>query len=308
VALGGREYYEVATTLDFIRTNGGDADRAVLEKILPEVDPRHKNELTAAIIYLRAKVNSLNCLSYLIDNNIEDVPDDVITIIFQKPASVSTAKLRQCLVLKSAKLRRSGAEQLNKRDAMTVEEAIHLFSDNDPAARLTGAECLLRHGKIMTDEELRSALIFPSSTGLGLSLSANRGSDDKYYKAYIRTQLYSKNYSDLSNIAKSCDVFAYLELSTLYERFTKRCFGEIEQNLADGFKKYFDQKFNEVYTKFGSTTKLFADEGVELFLRQRLTSVTLDALCAWAGKSALDTVRKTIDNYEVHFSEKSLDI
>jgi hypothetical protein len=306
--IGDKEQQDISAVLELIKTNGGDKDRILLQKIISDAESKHFNEIVTTIIHLESKNNPLIGLSSLISNNLESVSDSLLDLIFERSDSIPTEKLRQCLALRSNKLRRRGAHLLNVRKAMTTEEAIQLFSDNDPAVRLEGAECLFHLGKPKTDEELKSALVLTETTGWwGLNLAARRNNDDSYYQEYVRKVLSTKTATELKDSVISSNVFANQELRALYSRFTKRYLNEIELNLTDGFEKYFNEKLGELSKTQGSDTKLMSDtKELGNFIRQKLTSITLNALCAWAGRSSLDLVRKTIDEYEVQFSEEIL--
>jgi hypothetical protein len=102
-------------------------------------------------------------------------------------------------------------------------------------------------------------------------------------------------------------VVEHLELSVLYHKFTSRCLTEVRFNLEDGFKSYFDKKLKRLSDEYGTESKFVVDaKELEESIRQRLTSIAVDAVCSYSDKSMLDLVRRTIDGDGARFSEVAL--
>jgi hypothetical protein len=80
--LGENERREVTAALDFIKTNGSRVELAVLEKILPNMAERDKNDVSMTIITLASKDGALSGLTKLMEANLDSVPGELLDAIF----------------------------------------------------------------------------------------------------------------------------------------------------------------------------------------------------------------------------------
>lgn len=105
----------------------------------------------------------------------------------------------------------------------------------------------------------------------------------------------------------ACNVFDDLEVIALYEHSFRSCLTEIRENLDDRFKRFFDTKLARSAALYQLDAKRVSEiQKLEDFIRNILTSKTLDVLCIHSNKVELDRVRTTLDNGEVAISRAIL--
>jgi hypothetical protein len=300
---------EFLCALKFLKTNGEVDDLEILEEYIDEVPVQRKSAVAATIISLLATKDLFNAFDKLIklDPDVLDRAD--VDALFSFSKSVPTATLERCLGLKADRVRKAAAGILGSRGAIDIPAAEKMLTDTDGEVRLIGIESLQQNGVEVSDETVRAALIPKPSFGLfGFGNPFAVPTDKGLYESYQRRRLFRLSYSELRKKVDTSGVIDYLELETLYTRYTKRCLPEIRSNLDDGFKTYFDHKLARLASLYPDEPKLVSDaRSLEGHLRGRLRSKALEALCTCSGTAEdIAIVRKTLNTWEVDFSESVL--
>jgi hypothetical protein len=296
-----------SAALSFLRTNGTKEDLNILVSTIDDLPAKRRNDVTVTAIALAIKEDISEGFRRLVDFNPDPVRSDVIDLLFAKPESIPTSTLEQCLLVKSDVVRKRAAKLLSVRRAIDVTTAERLMTDNDLEVRSVAVEALEQHGKAPDEATIKKALTVPEPGGGLFGLGIYSHSDDSQYMELRRRRLSNLNYEALQKAARNCGVYDYLEIAVLNARFTRRNIEEIRSNLADGFKGYFESKLDIFTSQYGAESKLVADtRGLEKFLRDRLTSLTLDVLCKISDDQDLWLIRKTLDEYDTSFSESAL--
>jgi hypothetical protein len=301
---------EVANAaLYFLRTNGNSADLDILTSLRNEIGAEHKNVVAATIIALSLKEGVSEGFKELIELDPDPLKSELVGRLFSKPESISTAILERALALKSDPIRENAAKLLKSRHAVSTAIAERLMTDSNPEVRLLAVDALDQQGKSPDDATIKKALIVPTPKGglFGIAAFGNH-SDDSWYVKLKQIRLSKLSYEELRKAVRNCNVYDHLEVLALNERYTRRNIEEIRSNLGDAFKKHFEGKIAVLASQQGADTKLLADtRGLERFLRDRLTSSSLAALCKLSDSQDLTLVRKTLDENDISFSANVLE-
>ena len=159
-------------------------------------------------------------------------------------------------------------------------------------------------GKAPDEATIKAALTIPKPTGGLFGLAFQGSSGDNLYTKLKQQRLSKSSFEELRTAVKKSGIFDYLEIGTFHSRYTRRNLQEIRANLDDGFKKHFDSKLAGLLPQYGENSKLAVDtRNLEKFLRDRLSSLTLDALCKYGDGHDLSLVRKSIDQHDISFSD-----
>ena len=160
-------------------------------------------------------------------------------MLFDNPEAFPTVGLQKCLTIRADSIRKLAVQTLNERLALSVVDAERLMADSDPDIRVAAVTALWRHGKAPDEKDIKASLI-QLSRGLFAIPPSSSYSDTSYYDKFRREQLATMSFIELSPEASKSTIFDHVELDELYCRFTSKVFPEIERNLSDGFKQYFD--------------------------------------------------------------------
>ena len=302
--LGEPKNQEFEAALNFLETNGDSEDLSIVQKIFDKVATGNKNTVAIAIVAMLAKKNLSAAFKRLIELDPDPIGEFAAGLLFSRPDAIPTETAERCLPLKADIIRRNAATLLNSRQALDTTTAARLMTDSDPEVRLVAVFALMRQGQTPQEDTIKRALLRPKSRGL---LGMGMGADDSYYARYRESRLSQLHYKDLRERTDACDILDVIEIKTLAQRFTRKFLPEIRCNIGDGFKQYFDDKLGHLVSEYGYDDKIIASTNdLEEFLRKRLTTITLDALCEYSNSADLQLVRKTLDKHEVDFSESVL--
>ncbi|MGB6652165.1 MAG: DUF4062 domain-containing protein, partial [Xanthobacteraceae bacterium] len=286
--------------LAFLRTNGKQEDLTILLALLDGISAKRRNEVSVIVVTLAAREDISEAFKRLIEFDPDPIDAEVVDELFASPHSIPTSTLGRTLSLKSDRIRRNSAKLLNLRDAIEQATAERLMTDNDSEVRLVAVETLERLGKAPDEATIKAALTRPKATGGLFGLASQGHSDDSSYVKLKLLRLSKFGFEELRAAAQKSDVFDYLEITTFYSRYTHRNLQEIRTNLDDGFKKHFDSKLAALVLQYPENSTLIANtRNLEKFERDRLTSVTLEALCKYNDGPDVSLVRRSIDQYDI---------
>ncbi len=290
--------------LDFLKTNGAAEDLAVLNKRLEALAPKRKSSLAFTIVHVLAKLDIAKAFERLIQLNPDGVGESGTALLFAAPKAIPTATAELCLTLKADNVRRAAAQLLHSRKAIDAATAERLVADTGLEVRLIGAECLCRCGKPLAEEALKKLLTKERWGGLfGFVAGSSRDADDSLYLKYHLNRLSELGFEELRTKAAACNVFDHLELTALYNKFTRKLLTEMRGNLTDKFETYFKSKLERLKSWYRDDSKVLADtKKLESFLRKTLTNKTLDALCEYSSSADLQLIREVLDYGEIDFS------
>ena len=297
--------------LKFLSTNGESEDLKIVEGFVDQVPKHRKGALATTVISLLTSTDLSKAFERLIELDPDKADEVDVSTLFARPKSVPTATLERCLRLKSDNIRKVVAALLSSRRAIDIQTAEKLLTDTDFEVRLIGIESLLQQGVSLPEETIRAALIrYPPNPPIGLFGFGNPGlaqADKSFYERYQQSRLSKLSYDELRKKGETSGFLDYLEVTTLYARYTGRCLTEIRNNLSDGFKSYFQDKIARLATLYPDESTYISDaKSLEDHMCTRLTSKTLEALCAYSGVADIELVRKTLDDWHVEYADNIL--
>jgi hypothetical protein len=269
---------------------------------------RAEKSLADSVIALLSTINISNAFEMLVEVDPDTISERCVRTLFAYPDSISTSTAESCLELKSESVRRAAAALLHSRQALNVTTAEKLLSDTDIEVRFIAVESLIQQGVPLQEETVKKALVRQKPVGL-LAFTHNNSisKDDDLYEKYQKNRLYKLSYEALKIKVETCNIFDRLELIVLSEKYGQKYLPILRANLSDGFKNYFNNKIAPLKPLYQNDGDLIHKiNNLENHLRRELLSNTLDALCTHSNTSDLDLVRKTLDTWEVDFSENIL--
>ena len=294
-----------SAALEFLKTNGDSDDLNILESMVAETPAKRRSALAETIVLMWTKADLSKAFEKLLELDPDTMGEASASTLFENSDWVSTAIAEKCMKLKSASIRRRAAMLLHARQAIGGSTAEALVADPDFEIRLVGVEALAQHGKALQEETIRSALTRPQTRGL-FALGSGPP-DDSHYQRYRQNRLSQLSEDELRKKVDGCTVFDELEVVTLYENYTRKCTAEIRANLADRFKGYFDRKLALTAALLQHDTSRLAEiKKLEGYIRNVLTSRTLDIFCAYTNGADLDLVRSTINDGDIAASKNIL--
>lgn len=305
--VGDREANEVDAALDFLIADGSPKIVAAIEKVIEDVEPKTKTKVSAAVISILSNNSKSRAVERMLDLDPDDLSEGIVSRLFMNAESIDTGSLVKCLSLKSDLVRWRSAETLLDRGAMDAETAQRLFSDTDVRVRMVASKALSTLGQKPDDATTKKALTQRRQGLLSLGIGIGQRDEDYYYDVYTIYNLSKLSFSQLSDRVDKASIYDLLEPLTLYEKHFSRSKKELLINLNDGFKEYFDKRFDRLAGLFDPDAKIIEDtKRLESFVRKRLVSGALDILCRKAGKSEIETVRTALDGTKLEYIESAV--
>lgn len=294
----------IKAALELLSSCADQDDFKAVEEMFSLAQPESKDQIAVTLISILLRHNVVEAFALLSTLDPETQGVKLRDRLFAIPEAIPTDSLIQCLKLKSDPVRREASKILSDRDAIDLETAKRLITDSDIEVRLVAARVLLNLGNAPTDQVVKQALTKPRSGGF---FGVRGSEDDSSYREYRRLKLAKLSYDELRTHVKGSSIFADLELSVLYEKYFRNCAAEMRQNLADSFKAYFDEKFEEITSTSGADSKLARDTlGLESHLRGTWVSLTLDIICKMGGRKDLQLVRDVLDEGSASYFSQSV--
>lgn len=299
---------DLTAALDFLKTNGDPEDLEIVERLFGEIAESHKGAVAETIIHMLARYNLSDAFDRLTKFNPDPLNETTASLLFAHPNSIPTETLERCIALKSDAARRNAVNILHARHAIDPETAGRLMTDTNREIRLTAVESLIELGEPPQEAVIKQALVMSKPRGLlGLGLNTGVPEDDSFFTRYRRARLAELGYEELLEKAEASGVFDYIEISALNDRYPRKRMTNIRRDVEDGFKGHFDAKLNGIASLLGEDSKTVTDtKALEAFLRKRLTTDGLNALCTHGSRSDIALVRKALDRFEIYFSEPAL--
>ncbi len=297
-----------SAALEFLKTNGDANDLNILESLVAETPAKRRTALTETVVLMWAKADLSRAFERLIELDPDTMGEAGASTLFENSDWIPTAIAEKCMKLKSGSIRRQAVILLHARQAIDGTAAEALVADPDFEVRLVGVEALSQHGKALQEETIKSALTRQQARGLfALGYGSSGPPDDSYYQRYRRNRLSQLSEEELRRKVDGRTVFDELEVITLYEKYTHKCSTEIRANLADRFKGHFDRKLTLTAALLQYDASRLAEiQKLEDYIRNDLTSRTLDIFCAHTDGADLNLVRATIDNGDIATSKNVL--
>lgn len=299
-----RTVQEVEAALEYLSENGLERHIPVLDKVCEQVSPERKSKIVNSIIFIKTRLGENVALEFIFENEITDLSKSLCNKIFAKKSSLQTDFLMKFLTSGSKELRYKVVETLFERDALTEKDSAILIADSDYEIRLIAAITLLKLGNPLEDELVKKALTIKKPQNLGLFNS--KTTDTKYYDTYNFQKLSNLDYSNLCDHIRPNTVFVDDVMAIIYQTYPKKKQDEIRQNLPDGFSGYFSELMKDMASYFNNDSSLDETRKLIPFISKRLTSAALKGLCSLKQKADINLIRKTIDQYEIEYSEEIL--
>ncbi len=290
--------------LIYLQDNSKPEDLPLLEEIYGSSSSQHQAKLGDLIVKLEARSGAARALTRALELAIDEIDEETAEQVFENPASLTTELLMECVASPSAKIRQRSAAILCDRGALQRELADTLLSDPDYTVRFYAALSLHKAGHPLEDSLAKQALaITEKKQGLS-GLFGVEKTNTEHLDRYKLAVLSEKDFLHLKKEYDQGGIYDEEVAFVLFREHPNRMKEELREQLKSGFECYFNSRLNELEKTLGGQNEAFKRSQEYIpFLRRRLTTAALEALCGLKQKTDLDLVRHVLDRYDVDICE-----
>ncbi|WP_417807107.1 DUF4062 domain-containing protein [Thioclava sp.] len=294
--------------LTYLERHGKQGDIPLLEELYHNSTSQHQAKLGDLILKLEARSGATHALSRALELAVDEVEEKTADELFENSASLATEILIECAQSAAGIIRQRSAAILCDRGALHMELAGTLLSDPDYTVRYYAALALHSAGHPLEDSLAKKALaITKKNEGLG-SLFAQTEINNEHLDRYKLAVLSGKNFQELKKDYDEGGILDEDAAFVLFREYPTKIKQELREQLKDGFERYFDTRLNDLQGVLGSENDAFNKTKKHIpFLRKRLTTAAIEALCGIKQKHDLELVRHVLDTYEVDLSESAIE-
>ena len=295
------------TAVSFLSSNGGLDDVPFIEQALANTPEDRKNKVEGAVVGILARYDVDAALKRVCEHGVDKLDAKIVGRMFDRPASLTTETLIECLSAKPDDIRLRSARLLHDRAEITADLANTLLTDGSHDIRLVAVEALRQLGELLDEDVIKKALTI-EKTAMGLFSFTGKETDTTVYEKYRRNRLFELSESELREAIRDSLTFGQEELAVLYSKFgsRKHILEEIRQNLLDGFESYLRSATNlPSNSQSPERIVLGAVIGSD-FRRKRFCEDAVSALCAARKSEDLELVRGVLDRLPIKATESIL--
>jgi len=292
--------------ISFLNSNAMDSDLPTIEETIAECSSPRAMRIEASIAHILARKSVNVALQRLIEKEIDRIDDKLAETLFQKPESIPTTILSQCLNARADAIRLRAAEALFARDEIKLEAAEDLLTDSSHEVRLIAAESLKKLGNEL-DESIAKKVLTKEKRSGGFGLFGSQVNDSSLYDQYTLNRLSELDLDALRQKANEAGFFGATEMSALYSQFSSKLLPEIRNKLADGFTRHLDLTIEQAEQKYGAESATIPKlKALIPYQKRILCTNALAAVCKQKKAEDLELVRNTVDKFDVDATQSVL--
>lgn len=286
----------------YLEQNGNNSD---IELIEPFLDSDNTNISSAAVrakIGIIAKSSTSKALNFVASREDAVLTDNLVSLLLESLNSIETQLLKKCLTNRSDDFRRLVAEELLRRDQLSIQEAQQLCESDDAWTRLIGALALKGSLDEFSFAEAQKILDRGSGSSLSELFLPRRRVDfesKEALEAYKITILADLPAQTLEELSEAESVHSTAGTVAYYKYYFRKSRDELRKNLKDRFQGFYRRKLAKIESR--PTTP---DEKKVETLQTNMMQLGLEALCSSGSKRDLGLVRDILDDNDIAFSSE----
>jgi hypothetical protein len=293
--------------ISFLASGASEADVTLLEKTAVALPQYRRAKMEEAIVSVLSRTSVDAAVKRLVEKEVDKVDEALTEVLFGSPQSLTTDTVQLCLSAKPETIRVRAVKLLFERDEITLGVAQTLLTDSNHEVRLLAAESFKKLGQELSEEVVKKALVKRDLSFVSAFTSKGKTSDETYYEQYCLNRLMELDLPTLKVRAKAAGIFDIREVSALYRKYPNEMRAEITGNLQDCFKGHLEKRIQQAREAGSLDPKLEGEiRSIDSFLRRRLCTQALSALCRMRNSKDLQLARKVIKRIEVDATEDIL--
>lgn len=255
---------------------------------------------------IKSRISTTDALRFVAEHESVYLGSELTGKLLSNINTIETEVLRACLKNKTPAFRMAIAAELSERTALTKADAYLICESAEADIRLIGAKALAKQNPGLTLSDIRKLLVKPrKSNSLGF-LGSPQDRDypgEDAFEDYKVGLLRRMPYQDLLEVQKDESFFSTEATIALYRGHFGRVKIDLEKNLLNHFEEFCAVR-RDVIEGSGGTPS----EAVYNYVRKGLVQSGLEAFSAKAQKTELATVRRVVDECDVHFSTEVVEV
>lgn len=252
-----------------------------------------------AILRINLRDSREKAILALFELQPESVDPSLLDALFKNNIPVSTdILLSQGIGHRNASVRHLVVKLLMKRDALEIDMAEQLTSDNFAEVRLEALMSLVERGQSFTDDEAKKILVKPQGGGFfGGGRIGTDTAGEACWERFRAQRMRRMKFRELEQVAISSNIFDRSAEFVLIERQFSTRGGSLRKAVENHYKAEFAAKLEELEKKQGDDPSLMAGtKGFEEILRKGFTLRGLELICNKRAPKDVDLVRDVLSS------------
>lgn len=163
-------------------------------------------------------------------------------------------------------------------------------------------------GHPLEDSLVKQALSITKKKPGFSGLFAQTETDTEHLDRYKLAVLSERDFPQLKEEYDQGGIYDEEFAFVLFREYPSKIKQELREQLESGFENYFSTRLNELERILGGQNETFKASQKQIpFLRRRLTTAALEALCGLKQKTDLDLVRYVLDSHSVDICETAIE-
>lgn len=290
----------IISVLDYLGAVGDEGLKVDWREFIGKPEANIASAAVRAYARIKVRSNPTEALRFVAQHEGTDLGVELTKELLASINMVETEVLRNCLNNRTNTFLHAIATELFQRTALTEANAQLLFESADADIRLIGVLAIAKQNSEISEVDARKILVKPRKPNFGNLFAPPQDMDlpgEKVFKEYKINSFGKLQFEQLILTQRSESFYSTEATLALYRHHFGKAKGQIEQNLLDGFEKFFNDRLNVIH---GALAK--PSEAVFRFVKEELLQATLETYCSRATKSNLTLVRTVLDKHVTKFS------
>ncbi len=286
--------------LSFLATSGSDDNLSAIE---PSLDSAAANVAAAAVrakAQILLKRSSADALRFISEWEDVDIGNALAEKLMRNPLAIPTDAPKLCLENKSRRLQQLVTEELQRRNALTQEDARQLCASDNADARLSGVLALRETTGALAFADARDTILRTRSSLLSpffglLAPPPDRAASDAF-GIFKKEVLLEKSFDELLHLRNSAGPSDIEEILTFYEKFFQKKRDKIHCHLRNKFCDFFSEN-----KKNDNGDSVITDDKKIASARKQLCEGMIQIVCRYGDLRELSLVRWAIDEKDIGY-------
>lgn len=300
-----------SAALRYLKHHGKYEDLSKIQSELDQANPKTASICIEAIVSIQLRYNKSEALKTIFIAQFELFDEALLEKVLSVSLSLDNETLRLGLKHRNKKIRLESLKRLGKEKKISRDELQELEKDSFAEIRKEVVHLLISSNHSLSDTEVKNIFIKPhKSGGLG-GLLGNTQRDDEG-EEYFDEYLFSK-YSNMSEskllekVEEESFVFDDIPYFALCSRYFRKHSEKLRDNIDDQFKAKFDDYIQHLKIIGYSDEIIKKYQGLENYIRKKLTRKGIDLLCKKGDEKDLNRIRKNMRSENAKSSENEIE-
>lgn len=297
--------------LRYLKHHGKDEDLSKIQSELEQANPKTARICLEAIASIQLRYNENEALKTIFITQFELFDEILLEKVLSVSSSLDDETLRLGLKHRNKRIRLESLKRLGKEKKISKDELQELEKDSFVEIRKEVVHLLISSDHSLSDTEVKNIFIKPhKSGGIGGLLEKTQRDDDgeEYFDEYLFSK-YSRMPESklLEKVKEESFVFDDIPYFALCSRYFSKHSEKLRDNIDDQFKAKFDDYIQHLRSIGYPDEIIKKYEGIENYIRKKLTRKGIDLLCKKGDKKDLNRIRKNMRSENAKSSENEIE-